>query len=269
MQRYFLATGLIFALSACQSGSPSVSLEEAKQITATFEGGSFTPPPKTIADITAILDQQKRKGQEALAQMRAVADQKPPATKDLFELAQFHYRRGETASFLGRGKQSVADYRKAADLAGQSGDSGELRDRATYYYGLAELIHGNFSRGIQAIRESIKLAYQRPKYTGSVLVRYAILAGVRAKGGEIEPAEKDLDQARSLVAKSVNWSRAMDRATARTLFDNGRAMVLAARGEFREAEDLMRETIERWEPYKDEVYAKAYIDPKSPGRQYN
>ncbi len=46
-------------LVACQTGGPpAVSLEEAKQITATFEG-AFTPPPRTINDITAILDEQQ------------------------------------------------------------------------------------------------------------------------------------------------------------------------------------------------------------------
>jgi hypothetical protein len=49
-------------LAACQtdgSAPPKLSLEEAKQITASFEGASFVPPPKTIYDITAILDEQK------------------------------------------------------------------------------------------------------------------------------------------------------------------------------------------------------------------
>ncbi len=41
-------------LAACEAGPPAVSLEEAKQITATFEGSSFVPPPRTIKDIIAI-----------------------------------------------------------------------------------------------------------------------------------------------------------------------------------------------------------------------
>ena len=57
-------------LAACQTdgtSTPVVSLEEAKQITASFEGASFVPPPKTIYDITAILDEQKLADPDAAA----------------------------------------------------------------------------------------------------------------------------------------------------------------------------------------------------------
>ncbi len=65
-------------LGACQTtGTPSLSLDEAKKVTASFEGG-FVPPPRTINDITGILDQQKRKDLETLGQIRLEADKKPP-----------------------------------------------------------------------------------------------------------------------------------------------------------------------------------------------
>lgn len=52
-----LAVGL---LAGCQpDGKPAVSLQQAKQITAEFQGQGFRPPPRTISDIAAILDQQK------------------------------------------------------------------------------------------------------------------------------------------------------------------------------------------------------------------
>ena len=54
-----LTAAIAPALAACESGPPAVSLEEAKQITARFEGESFVPPPRTINDITAIFDQEK------------------------------------------------------------------------------------------------------------------------------------------------------------------------------------------------------------------
>ncbi len=52
-----IANVALTLLVGCQSeGQPALSLEETKKVTATFEGQSFTPPPKTIADMTALLD---------------------------------------------------------------------------------------------------------------------------------------------------------------------------------------------------------------------
>ena len=49
-------------LGACQtSGITPLSLDEAKRVTASFRGG-FVPPPRTISDITGILEQQKTEG---------------------------------------------------------------------------------------------------------------------------------------------------------------------------------------------------------------
>jgi hypothetical protein len=51
----------LLLLAACQhdgSNRPTVSLEEAKQITAEFSDGSFVPPPRSISDIIKLLDEQ-------------------------------------------------------------------------------------------------------------------------------------------------------------------------------------------------------------------
>ena len=80
-------------LGACQTGqNTSLSLDEAKKVTANFESG-FVPPPRTITDITGILEQQKRTDLETLGQMRAVADEKPPVAANDAELAMFYYER--------------------------------------------------------------------------------------------------------------------------------------------------------------------------------
>ena len=68
----FLSTLL---LASCQT---TLSLDEAKKITAKFEGQSFTPPPKTIEDITKFLDQQPNVSPSVIAKNRAAANQKRP-----------------------------------------------------------------------------------------------------------------------------------------------------------------------------------------------
>ena|SRR5450631_589835 len=53
----------LLLLAACQSQAPrpppSMSVAEAKTITAGFPNTGFVPPPRAITDITTILDQQK------------------------------------------------------------------------------------------------------------------------------------------------------------------------------------------------------------------
>ena len=60
----------------------AVSLEEAKKITTKFQGRSFTPPPKSISDIAAILDQQKVVDTAAFKKETATANGKPPNGAD-------------------------------------------------------------------------------------------------------------------------------------------------------------------------------------------
>ena len=80
---------VVSLLGACQtSGITPLSLDEAKKVAASFKGG-FVPPPRTITDITGILEQQKRKDLETLEQMRVVADEEPPVAGNNAELAMF------------------------------------------------------------------------------------------------------------------------------------------------------------------------------------
>src|ERR1700724_3410579 len=101
--------------AACQPAS--VSLDEARKITADFQGQGFVPPPRTIADISAILDQE-RPDPEAAVRARAAADAKPEPGLSGNELATFYFRRGVAAGDVGRADQRLADARLAANLAG-------------------------------------------------------------------------------------------------------------------------------------------------------
>lgn len=115
MQRTILMIGISFGLAACQSGSgapPTLSLEEAKKVTTEFSA-AFTPPPRTIADVTALLSEEKHEDEEAFKKAVAAVDAVPPATDDAKTLAQFYMDRGRAAFAAGRADQELADYRLA------------------------------------------------------------------------------------------------------------------------------------------------------------
>jgi CHAT domain-containing protein len=88
-----------------------MSVEQAKNVTADFGAREFPAPPRTIADITAILDQQKP-DESYRAVVKARLDEPPPVDASAERLAEFYTRRTYFALQAGRGMQAVADGRE-------------------------------------------------------------------------------------------------------------------------------------------------------------
>ena len=252
-------------LGACQtSGTTSLSLDEAKKVTASFEGG-FVPPPRTITDITGILEQQKRKDLETLGQMRVVADEKPPVASNDAELAMFYYKRAQTANHLGRQTQALADYQKAAELFELSNNN-EMAASAVEFAAYLISYLGNYSDSIKGIRKAITLI--RPDWQDEIVVLRIVLAGMAAEGGDFSLAEQELEDLRPMLREVQSWRDIPHRfrTVMETLHSTARAMVLANRGKLDEAEALMRGAVKRWEPFKDT--AAKTIDSKLAARTY-
>src|SRR5262245_8608086 len=96
-------------------GSLIISIAAPLVATVSAQTPAFVAPPRTIADITAILDQEKPDPKVA-AKMRADANAAPPANLARGELARFLYRRCQARSELGEFRKAVEDCEKAADL---------------------------------------------------------------------------------------------------------------------------------------------------------
>lgn len=65
-------------------------------------------PPRTVSDITAILEQQKPDPAK-IAELTATADAPVPAGAKGSELAAFHYKRGQARTLVGRSGDALAD----------------------------------------------------------------------------------------------------------------------------------------------------------------
>src|SRR6185437_9987408 len=74
--------------------------------------GVLQAPPRTITDITAILDQEKPDS-ERFARLKAGADAQPPTNADRRALARFYQHRAEDRSALGRMREAVPDIQQA------------------------------------------------------------------------------------------------------------------------------------------------------------
>ena len=229
-------------LASCQTGGPPVlSLEEAKQITAKFEG-AFTPPPKTIKDITAILDEQKRADPAAAARARATAMREPPPGIRGSELAEFYMKRGVAAGRIGDVRRQIADFKEALRLSSvdwgrRTGEWGK-REELLWDLGRVESGAGNFADGIRHFEQS--LAEDR----GGSVARRAALSMIYAMSGDMEGADRHFAKAETNLTKTKfegdwgRWGNIFTRAVRKA-----ESRILYYKGRYAEAETTLRSAL--------------------------
>jgi CHAT domain-containing protein/tetratricopeptide (TPR) repeat protein len=180
--RAALALGLI-SLSACTpDGKPAVSLQQARAIAAEFQGQSFQPPPRTISDIAAILDQQRPDPAKVAAAVAKADAQPAPALQDA-ALAAFYYERGLAAAELGRIQQRLADLRKANELVRSANFGSQLQQRYLQQLAQAEGASGNVSTAIKMYETRLAEASNPVQrlYATSGLVGWSVNRGDLAR----------------------------------------------------------------------------------------
>jgi tetratricopeptide (TPR) repeat protein len=253
-----LALALVLSLlaPACQS---TMSVEEVRQASAAMTHTPLAPPPRTITDIIAILDQQPRTDSQIA--LRDVADASPPSAR-VETLADFYLKRGLAAGRIGRAKQELDDLNKATAYLLQTQSPVESIYRTL---ALAEERNGNYFRYLRYLRMS-REAFTIPRRYGNATEHWpnARLAIGYASIGDVRTAEVALEEA------ARRFGRA-DALTAPTrlpfTFALAQAVLLDATGRHAEAEAVARKLIAMlvtkwdraqipWEqPTVDEVHA--------------
>ena len=79
---------------------------------ASAQTARFVAPPRTIADITAFLDQEKPDPAKR-AKTEAEATAEPPTKADRATLKQFYLHRAQARAMLGQSAAAVADSERA------------------------------------------------------------------------------------------------------------------------------------------------------------
>jgi len=260
-----LALGLL--ASACQS-APSrtaVSIEDARQVGASF-GATFMPPPRTIDDITAILD-ESRDDAHGRAILQAMLLDAPPTRARLEVLAEFHRKRGLAAGLLGRADQEIDDLTRALVYG--------LRTVSPLYMirfnlAMAERQGGNSWRAIEHFRLGAGIGRRAVirSVDGVLIPHNALLAIEYASIGDIDAADTVLEQTETMYHHNtlpggngtwLQWSYAMHRS----LLATAQAVLLNTTGHHAEAEALCRKVIAQLDgdrrlqqhPWLDEVHS--------------
>jgi CHAT domain-containing protein len=231
------------------------------QQTPAAQSESFTPPPRTIADIRAVLDRE-RPDAAKVAERRRVADAQPPAGLSGLQLAYFYRERAAAAGEIGRLQQQVSDSRKALELAPQSSDPLELL-RLREYLANAEASAGRPRAALALRAEANQLAASG---WGARVSQPAILATLNSRLGDIEAAQAWLakaDTAGELLVREARANRNIRTLGPLWFLDQARGQVLADIGRYADAEPYLRRLIKDADALIAE--SKTWPLPPAPG----
>jgi CHAT domain-containing protein len=217
--------------------------------TATFSeapSAAFVAPPRTIADIAAILDQEKPDA-TTIAELKAKADKVVPTKVSRAQLAEFYYDRSQARGLLGRFQDAVADAEKAVEIGRGASDPKQF---GVFEQGLALAYDaaGGAKKSL-AIFLAMTREYDRPGVRGRLFNTYRHTVQKLILTGDIPLAETYVRRAAALLQEAramqlPGWRQNYPRMRNGWESDAeaARGALLEARGQFREAEASYQRT---------------------------
>jgi CHAT domain-containing protein len=220
--------------------APSADIEKQAAALPTV----FVAPPRTITDITAILDSEKPDPAK-IAAIKAAADVPVPSKVSKIELARFYYKRGSSRSQLGRLAEAIDDANKAIE-AGRGAADPNLMGRITQFAAIEYSAAGDPKKSLEFFQQMLRAAGEKGA-RGYTFNSTRNLARILVQMGDIAQAEAYLNRSlkliheartsglpgwrRSYAEKGQNWEAEVEYA---------RGLIFEARGQYREAENSYR-----------------------------
>ncbi|HXN44491.1 MAG TPA: CHAT domain-containing protein, partial [Xanthobacteraceae bacterium] len=224
-------------------GAPKGETVEMPKNASPVQAG-FVAPPRTIADITAILDKE-RPDPAKLAELKADADAAPPKGASAADLAQFYYDRGNARALLARNKEALADGLKALEV-GKGAIEFRQVWRIRQFVGLQHIAIGDPKQAV-AVFQSMVRDSDQPGTRGGVINASRILAQILVSMGDVSQADAYARRVGALVQEArgsphPKWrkSYAVSGNSWEGDADAARGLIFEARGQYREAEAAYR-----------------------------
>jgi len=205
---------------------------------------AFVAPPRSIADITAILDSEKPDAAQ-IAKREAAADAAPPGNLPAAKLADFYFDRASARALLARNKDALADGLQALDIA-KNGLDLRFLARTRRLVAQQYKLLGDPKDAIAILDAQIREGYV-PGRMGTIINSLRQMAQIQVSVGDVNQANSYVGRAVSMVQEArgspnPHWREAYPifghgwEASA----DSGRGLVFEARGQYADAEAAYR-----------------------------
>jgi CHAT domain-containing protein len=198
---------------------------------------SLAPPPRNVADITAILNQEKP-DEARLTKLRADAEAKPPAGVSASALGSFYFKRAQARNSLGRIRDSIADI----ELALKSNPNDDYKTVVSRYEQFLILRlrdTGDFKRRKVLIEKQLAAFSNSSKGR-----RFSLQTGLAQdyiRMGDLYRAELYIQRNRSLLQEAKRWDDyEIYSASYIASIEEGAGRLAEARGRYAEAEKSYR-----------------------------
>ena len=234
------------ALNNARPNVPVAMPQEKASNAPVLDGppANFVAPPRTIGDITALLDGEKPDAGR-IEKLKAAADAKPPAGGSASDQAWFYYTRGNARAGLGRLKDALADATKAIEV-GRGAVEASLMGRLLQFAGLQYRAAGNPRQALAIfqtqVRDSDTKGARGHMFGGNVQ-----LSMLHLQMGDLSQADVYLRRNLTLIQEARTSGIPAWRASYSVLgqsweafIENHRALMSEARGQYREAEAAYR-----------------------------
>lgn len=233
-----------------------VSAPKADEVAATAAAlaakapSSLVAPPRTVSDVTAILDQQKPDA-ATIAQLTATADAPVPKDFKNLDLADFYYKRGQARTLIGRDGEALAD----AELAVTLGKGEDVSTLGRYEQFLTRRLR---EAGEHKRADALTLKQMATQSKGRLFgLNLGQAIGLLRKG-DTNAAETYIARNRTLLAEAQRWKVfPIYGMSWQATVEDGNARVAESRGRFADAETAFRKaslfytsslkTISQWE----------------------
>ena len=178
------------ALPKQQAPSKAIQLRAAALPT------TYVAPPRTITDITAILDSEKP-DLAKIAKTKSEADAAPPKRSSRATLARFYYDRANARSQLGRLREALADADKAVEI-GRGFVVANLMARLEQFAGLQHLAAGDPKEALEIFEHQLRHTDTRGA-RGFAFNSIRHIATILVHMGAIDRAEAYLQRSLKLI----------------------------------------------------------------------
>lgn len=228
---------------------------------------SLVAPPRTVSDITAILDQQKP-DPARIAELTATADAPVPAGLKGNELAAFHYKRGQARTLIGRSSDALADAELAVSL-GKGDDYKTVVSRYEDFLIRRLRDKGENKRAIAMYNRQITAFSDQGK--GRLFGLHNALAILSLQSGDVNTAESYVARNRNLMSEARRWPVfPIYGMVWQAILEDGIARVAEARGRYADAEAAYHKsavfyanslaTMSQWESKPAEGEMERFVD---------